>query len=318
MAEPTIIPQTIDEQLQAAFDNAQSDGYVHARELDGDGEVRFRSDRVNHLASTGKVPILVALMRSIAAGEHALDERVRIPAPGGGAQQLLGAMSRTDSGEIPDLDMTRTPGPTGLSVMKHEAELSIRDIAQLMIAISDNAATDIILGFVPPERVTAAMRDLGLRQITIDETIADMYRRAIERARSAKSPEEAEAGARAETQPENAGWRGTAEEMTALLAMIWQDEAAPAGLCAEMRELLYSQHAPHRFSAAFPDGIAIGAKTGTTQHVRNEVGVIEYPDGKRYAVAVFTRPQSPALRNPTADRVVGTAARLAIEHIRGV
>jgi beta-lactamase class A len=68
----------------------------------------------------GKVPILVALMQAIAAGD-ALDERVTFGA-----------------GE-------RNGGPTGLSVMTHPAELALDDVAQLMICVRDNHATDIVL-----------------------------------------------------------------------------------------------------------------------------------------------------------------------------
>lgn len=287
--------KTIVEQLHAAFDAAGVEGYLHCVDIDGGGEVRYASDRLNHLASMGKVPILVALMRSIAAGEHTLEERVRVPA-----------------GE-------RTLGPTGLSVMKHEADLSLRDVAHLMIVVSDNHATDVVLGMVPPERVTATMRDMGLETITIEMTIAEMFARMRFRRDSVTDQNEMVARMRSDPylQGETAPWRGTAEDMTTLLGSIWRDEAAPPELCAEMREILYAQYAPHRLSTGFPDDVKIGGKTGTLAGIRNECGVLEYPDGKRYAVAVFTRTENYAFRNPPADRVIGTTARLAVDHIRG-
>lgn len=46
--------------------------------------------------------------------------------------------------------------------------------------------------------------------------------------------------------------------------------------------------------------------------------MVEYPDGGRYAVAVFTRTETLAFRQPTLDRVIGTVARIAVDHLRGL
>jgi beta-lactamase class A len=50
--------------------------------------------------------------------------------------------------------------------------------------------------------------------------------------------------------------------------------------------------------------------------VRNECGVVTYPDGRQYAVAVFTRSRVLDDRQPQVDASIGTAARLAVEHLR--
>ncbi|MYZ41175.1 serine hydrolase, partial [Streptomyces sp. SID4917] len=74
-----------------------------------------------------------------------------------------------------------------------------------------------------------------------------------------------------------------------LLGLVWRDEAAPAAACADVRRWLEFQVWPHRLRSGFPDGVKVSGKTGTLPSVRNEIGVVEYPDGGRYAVAVFTR-----------------------------
>ena len=104
--------------------------------------------------------------------------------------------------------------------------------------------------------------------------------------------------------------------MTRLLGLIWRDEATTPALCAEIREIFYSQVWPHRLRSGFGDEVSVGAKTGTTRGIRNECGVVEYPDTGRYAVAVFTETDNFAFINPAADRVIGTAARLAVDELR--
>jgi beta-lactamase class A len=62
--------------------------------------------------------------------------------------------------------------------------------------------------------------------------------------------------------------------------------------------------------------VQVAGKTGTLPPWRNEAGVITYPDGRRYAVAVFTRAESFAPRLPAVDASIGRAARLALDHLR--
>jgi beta-lactamase class A len=111
---------------------------MHAIDIDSGTKVSFGGDELCAAVSTGKVPVLVALMRAAGSGEVDLDESVAIGAG------------------------HRSAGPTGLSIMTQPGELALADVAQLMISISDNHATDIVLGRVSPARVTEAMRELGL------------------------------------------------------------------------------------------------------------------------------------------------------------
>jgi beta-lactamase class A len=308
----------IEQDLAGAFAAAGVEGFLHAVPIEGGAEVRYRAERLNHTASVGKVPILVALMRSVERGELALDQRVVVPA--GSAAQLLGTLgSPRHPQQPPDPASGKTPGPTGLSVMKYPVEIALRDVAQLMIALSDNHSTDIVLSLVPPDKVTATMRELGLEKTTIAVTLAQLYQRAQARLQGAKSLEEAIERARSDPDfaAETAIWRSTAEEMTQLFSLIWNNRAASPELCAEMRGILYSQLRSH-LAEGFPDGVAVGSKTGTTTTgIRNECGVVELPDGNAYAVAVFTRAESAPFRNPAADAAIGTAARLAIERLHG-
>ena len=60
----------------------------------------------------------------------------------------------------------------------------------------------------------------------------------------------------------------------------------------------------------------LAGKTGTIPFVRNEAGVVTYPDGHRYAVSVFTCSNGRAARNAPVDAAIGQAGRLAVEALR--
>ncbi|MFF5416832.1 hypothetical protein [Streptomyces misionensis] len=48
--------------------------------------------------------------------------------------------------------------------------------------------------------------------------------------------------------------------------------------------------------------------------VGDDVGVVAFPGGRRYAIAVLTRSQTPGA--PTREDVLGTAVRVALDHLR--
>ena len=74
---------------------------------------------------------------------------------------------------------------------------------------------------------------------------------------------------------------------------------------------------PHRLSSGFASDVAVAAKTGTLPAIRNEAGVVSLPDGRSFAVSVFTRASSLSGRLPAVDAAIGTAARLAVDHLSG-
>ena len=108
----------------------------------------------------------------------------------------------------------------------------------------------------------------------------------------------------------------TPRDMTSLLTAIWTDRAGPPEACAFVRDAMARQENTQRIAAGFGDGVTTAGKTGTIPFVRNEAAVVSYPDGRRFAVAVFTRSDSLADRNPAVDAAMGRAARLAVEALR--
>jgi len=284
-------------QIGEIFRSAQLEGFLHARNLDTDAALSYGGQTICASASVGKVPILVALMQAVAAGELSLDRRIFVPAE------------------------PRTGGPTGLSVLSDPVELSLRAVAELMIAVSDNHATDLVLDRVSPERVTEAMRWLGLGATTLTGTIRDLYERSDER--MAGATDRATILARLRTdpdlKPETAAWRTTPEETTKLWQLIWTDDPAPKPLCEEMRAMLRRCATHNGLVAGFPAEVQerIAHKTGTLTGIRNEAGVVEYANGSRCAVAVFTvadvetwKPQDLA-----ASAAIGQAAALAASYV---
>lgn len=284
--------------LDALFASAGAQGALHAREIDGSGSVGYRADDVVVSASVFKVPVVVELARRFDAGDPAPTERVRV--------------THAD----------RVVGPTGLSAMADELECSWRDLAYLMMSVSDNTATDVIMRRLGLDAINATLRELGLERTTLIGdcrellgSLADDTGITLDAETRLSAVDPDVLGTWRSLDPERTT-RTTPEEITRLLQLVWRDEAGSPQACAEVRRIMALQVWPHRLTSGFPDGVTLAAKTGTLPGIRNEAGVVTYPDGARYAVGVFTRADSYVERRPEVDRVIGSAAFTAVEALR--
>lgn len=294
--------------IDHAFARADVHGWLHAVDIDHDGvaatgttggvgpaEVAVGADDEVTLGSVFKVPLMVALHRAADAGRLRLDEPVEVAAAG------------------------RTGAVSGLGIMHDDAQLTLRDLALLMITISDNAAADVVLHHVGFDAVNDTLAALGLTRTHVvassgdlSNALADDFVRTGLGVSQALADPAALAGFRA-YDPASSN-RSTPRDMTTLLRHIWRDRAASPAACAEMRRAMRLQLGRHRLASGFPsDDVRVAGKTGTVLNLRSEIGVVETGDGRRVAVAAFTRSNRTTLSDPAADAVIGTAARLAVE-----
>lgn len=71
-------------------------------------------------------------------------------------------------------------------------------------------------------------------------------------------------------------------------------------------------------SAAFPPPAKVAAKSGSLIGVvRNEAGVIEYPDGRAYCAAVLAQAHQPWHDDAAINAVIGSAAAAAVGMLSG-
>jgi beta-lactamase class A len=111
-------------------------------------EVARNAERSMPTASVFKLPLLVEVFRQAESGALDLDQRVTLRAE----DVVMG------SGILRDFEPGLRP--------------TWRDLAMMMVIVSDNSATNLLLDKVGgPERVNATMRDLGLDTIVVHRRI---------------------------------------------------------------------------------------------------------------------------------------------------
>jgi beta-lactamase class A len=187
-----------------------------------------------------KIPILLELYRQAGEGRLRLEERVQVRAAGqvGGS----GILQRFGDGT---------------------SELSVRDIAVLMIVLSDNTATNLLIDRLGMERVNRTMHEMGLSSVRLQ--------------RSMIQPEESARG------NENLATPRDAAMLMSRIARCDLPVSAPG--CAEIREILEIPK-DGAFRRPIPAGVPVAWKPGSIEGVSTAWGLVQLP-GRPYALAVM-------------------------------
>jgi beta-lactamase class A len=213
---------------------------LSARLIGTDRAWRIDDERIVSAASTIKVAILVALHREGDAGRLDLHQPWRIePTAVVGGSGILASL-------LP-----------GLS-------LPLVDLAYLMIAISDNTASNVLLDLIGLEQMRVTIGELGL-------TRTELNRRFLGRL-----PDPG--------QPDNVT---SAADMATLLAAIATDQAASATSCARMRHLLGLQQNRQRLGRRLPAHVGFAGKSGSLPGLVHDTGILTTAAGP-LVVAVLT------------------------------
>lgn len=285
--------------LDEIFAGAAARGWLHASTLDGSQVIDRGADEPVPIASLYKIVLALVWADDVDCGRR--DPRARLRLGVGG----------------------RTPGPTGLSVLLDEVQVSERDLVRLMLTLSDNAAADHLLDLVGVEMVGERVRSWGLTNTVVRRG----SRAALERTREETAAPTLEETTRrladldddvttSEYDPAFASV-STAQELTRVLRLAWNREIAGGEAGSFVRESMRLQVWPHRLRSGFPhDDVQVAGKTGTFGLLRHEIGVVEFPEEVPLVVAVLTRAARPERHLPRVDAAIGEAARTAVWPLR--
>lgn len=240
------------EQMEKISLDAQGKVGASVMLLETGPAVSFNGGQKFPMQSVYKFPIGMTVLNQVDKGALKLDEKVRV----------------RESDLVPPKagSPIRDKYPNGV-------ELSVRELLRYMMVESDGTASDVLLHLVGgPERVNAYLHDLGVTEIVVATTEAEM------------------------TTGEDVQYRNwaTPDAAVGLLRTFYEGR----GLSAESRTLLLqlmteSSTGPHRLKGDLPAGTVVAHKTGTSGTVEgltratNDVGIITLPNGRHLIIAVF-------------------------------
>lgn len=230
------------EEIAAGFEGEIS---VAAKDL-RTGEIVSRNPvRKCATASVIKLPILVHAL--LLAEEGLLDLDARL--------------------ELKDSD--KTPGSGILTQLSAGLKITKLDACVLMIALSDNTATNMLIDHLGIEPVNQRMRSLGLPDTTL-------FRKVF-------------AGGTPISSANHKYGLGvtTPRDMLRLLSLIHARKAGGTETSARIRTILGKQQHRDSIPRLLPSTSKFQGKSGSVDAVRNDVGIVTLEDGREFALAVF-------------------------------
>lgn len=212
-------------------------------------------------ASVFKVFLLAELYRQVEAGVVKLDDVLHIdPA-------------------------TVSGGSGALKRFRHSADLTVYNLAVLMMMISDNTATDLLFSLVGPENIqNNILTPLGLTNTQVHHNCVNLIRysklAAKERAESRLREPLAGMGDKKfynYTSP---------RDMAKMLRSLHDATILTKESCEEVLELMQPYPKYSRLEKYLPHGTKVRRKTGSLDRVANDVGIVFTEKGD-YVIAVF-------------------------------
>lgn len=191
-------------------------------------------------ASLIKVPILYEIMRQAAGGELSLEEEITV---------------RSEN---------RVGGAGILTELRPDIPMTIRELAHLMIVLSDNTATNLLIDRIGLEAVNRTLAHLGLSATILRRRMMD-----FEAAREGR---------------EN---MTSAADMAQMLAILTNSTGVPPAYGALMLDILKRQQVRDKLPFYLPEDIVIANKTGTLPGFEHDAGILYLPTGA-ISVSVLT------------------------------
>jgi beta-lactamase class A len=163
--------------------------------------------------------------------------------------------------------------------------LSLRDYAALMIIVSDNTATNVVIDAVGMDKVNARMSAMGMADIRLRRKMMDLaaVRRGDENVASPAS-------------------------LAKVAELLWRGE----GLGNESRDaaLKILRRVDGQIRGGVPGSVPVFSKTGSLDGVRAEAAVVEV-EGRPFALAVMT---TYLAKDADGDRAIGEIAAAAFSY----
>jgi beta-lactamase class A len=248
----TAAAQDLQSQLEAMVKTHRGKVGFYARNLKTGATVAINADEPAPTASVIKVPILLEAFAQVQAGKRKLSDKI--------------TLRKED----------QVAGSGVLQFLNSGLELTLEDAASLMMILSDNTGTNLVIDQVTIPAVNARITALGLKNTYL-------YKKVYKPAEGPVPADQKKFGL----------GKTTAREMAQVLEAIETCVIKDEQLCRRMIEIMknqsYRNMVPRFIETADTTEVrsGIAAKWGGLDEVRNEVALVYTKDGV-IVISAFT------------------------------
>lgn len=213
-------------------------------------------------ASTIKLVIMSQVLKEVKEKKHSLKEIIKL------------------------VNTVKTGGDGILKELNEGHEFTLEEIMTLMIILSDNTATNILISLVGMESINSMALELGLRNTKLQRKMMD--------------------SAAARSGRENLT---CAEDMARILELIYEGKNVDSEYSGIMLEILKKQQVRGRLDLYLPDDTLIAHKTGDLDKLEHDVGIVFLP-GCTYIICVLTNETE---TNKDGREIIGKISKAVYE-----
>jgi beta-lactamase class A len=241
--------QTLEEKLQPIVAKHKGKIAIAVKHLETGETYYLHENDVMPTASLIKLPIMVETFRLVEEGKHTFDHKITLKKE----DMVPGAGVLTDS---------FSPGAT----------FTLIDAVRLMITVSDNTATNLVLDTITIPATNVTMKKLGFPETRINSKV---YRGGV----STVDPERSKKYGLGST---------TAKEMIGLLELIGTKKVVSEKACDEMLSILKKNQDSELIVRNLPPGAVFAHKTGAVSAARTEAGLLYVKNKPTIAICILT------------------------------
>ena len=232
--------QTLDERIHAALDGFQGKAWIYAKNLDTGKDYSLRADEQTRTASTIKLGIMAETFHQVAQGKLKWDDEIV-------------------------LTKEKKQGGSGiLFEFSDNTKIDLQTALHLMIVVSDNTATNLVLDKVGTDNVNDFMDSLGLTDIKSMRKIG--------------GGNESKAYADPRNKLFGLG-RSSPRQMVKLIEMMDNGHLVSKDASAEMINILKRQQYKDGIGRGVPDTIPVASKSGTLRSISTPISELFIPAG---------------------------------------
>ena len=244
-AQTTPPANSVDSRIKAELSSFKGKLNLFAKNLDTGATYAIRADDRVRTASTIKIAVMVEAFARVAEGKVKWSDEIV-------------------------LTKEKKVGGSGvLNELSDGLRLTLRDSVNLMMVVSDNTATNLVLDVLTTDAVNARMESLGFRNIKI-------LRKVFGGGDSAANKD-----------PENKKYGlgfATSREMVLLLEKLERGEVINPAASKEMIDLMKREQVRFAIGRSLA-GVPLATKYGALDNLRSAIGIIYTPRG-RIAMAI--------------------------------
>jgi beta-lactamase class A len=243
---------SLDSRVRAEVNSFQGKVFLFAQNLDTGQTYSFNGDERVRTASTIKIVVMIEVFARVADGRAKwTDELV-----------LTKTARYGGSGILPELG-------DGL-------RLTLRDCLRLMMTLSDNTATNMVLDYLTTDAVNARMESLGFKHTRIMRRVGGGGE-----SKAGKEPDNKRFGLGATTP----------HEMVEIMAKLDRGEIVSKDASKEMIDLMKREQARYAIGRTIPE-VPMASKYGALDALRSCVAILYTKQGKiAMAMTVDDMPQ---------------------------